>query len=106
MGFSELVWDSVVMVPDLTQCQLQALRDIGQTPDTALVYPLCYCATDNGGKASAAGPKDALFAFHRLCCPPNPQKKLSGEPFTPTLVIPFDMFPHTVHCELVLLFTR
>lgn len=67
---------------------------------------MCYCATDNGGKASAAGLKDALFAFHRLCCPPDPGKKLAGEPFAPTLAIPFDMFPHTVHCELVLLFTR
>ncbi|XP_064933838.1 tRNA (uracil-5-)-methyltransferase homolog B isoform X3 [Columba livia] len=49
---------------------------------------------------------EAMRNFLELCCPPNPQKKLSGEPFTPTLVIPFDMFPHTVHCELVLLFTR
>ncbi|NXY76251.1 TRM2 methyltransferase, partial [Glareola pratincola] len=45
-------------------------------------------------------------AFHRLCCPPDPGKKLAGEPFAPALAVPFDMFPHTVHCELVLLFTR
>ena len=104
MRFSELVWDSVLMIPDL--CQLQTLKDVSQTYETSLVHPVCYCATDNGGKYSATGLKDALFAFHRLCCPPNPGKKLAGEPFAPTLAIPFDMFPHTVHCELVLLFTR
>ncbi|OPJ89593.1 tRNA (uracil(54)-C(5))-methyltransferase-like protein [Patagioenas fasciata monilis] len=49
---------------------------------------------------------EAMRNFLELCCPPDPRKKLAGEPFTPTLVIPFDMFPHTVHCELVLLFTR
>lgn len=94
------------MVPDLSQSQLQALRDVSQTSDTSLVHPLWYCATGNGGKASAAGLKDALSAVHRLCCPPDPRKNLAGEPFAPVLAVPFDMFPHTVHCELVLLFTR
>ncbi|XP_072785380.1 tRNA (uracil-5-)-methyltransferase homolog B isoform X2 [Taeniopygia guttata] len=49
---------------------------------------------------------EAMRNFLELCCPPDPQKKLAGEPFVPVLAIPFDMFPHTVHCELVLLFTR
>ncbi|NXX36190.1 TRM2 methyltransferase, partial [Nicator chloris] len=49
---------------------------------------------------------EAMRNFLELCCPPDPQKKLAGEPFAPVLAIPFDMFPHTVHCELVLLFTR
>uniref|UniRef100_A0A8B9Z8T2 tRNA (uracil(54)-C(5))-methyltransferase n=1 Tax=Buteo japonicus TaxID=224669 RepID=A0A8B9Z8T2_9AVES len=49
---------------------------------------------------------EAMRNFLELCCPPDPGKKLAGEPFAPTLAIPFDMFPHTVHCELVLLFTR
>ncbi|KAM6057393.1 tRNA (uracil-5-)-methyltransferase homolog B isoform 2-T4 [Theristicus caerulescens] len=49
---------------------------------------------------------EAMRNFLELCCPSDPGKKLAGEPFAPTLAIPFDMFPHTVHCELVLLFTR
>ncbi|NXK00888.1 TRM2 methyltransferase, partial [Corythaixoides concolor] len=49
---------------------------------------------------------EAMRNFLELCCPPDPGNKLAGEPFAPTLAIPFDMFPHTVHCELVLLFTR
>ncbi|XP_009995372.1 PREDICTED: tRNA (uracil(54)-C(5))-methyltransferase homolog [Chaetura pelagica] len=49
---------------------------------------------------------EAMRNFLELCCPPDPGKKLAGEPFVPVLAVPFDMFPHTVHCELVLLFTR
>ncbi|NXF10457.1 TRM2 methyltransferase, partial [Smithornis capensis] len=49
---------------------------------------------------------EAMRNFLELCCPPEPRKKLTGEPFAPVLAIPFDLFPHTVHCELVLLFTR
>ncbi|NWI52669.1 TRM2 methyltransferase, partial [Calyptomena viridis] len=49
---------------------------------------------------------EAMRNFLELCCPPDPRKKLTGEPFAPVLAIPFDMFPHTFHCELVLLFTR
>ncbi|XP_062441005.1 tRNA (uracil-5-)-methyltransferase homolog B [Rhea pennata] len=49
---------------------------------------------------------EAMRNFLELCCPPNPRKKLAEEPFAPTLAVPFDMFPHTAHCELVLLFTR
>ncbi|NXI14015.1 TRM2 methyltransferase, partial [Irena cyanogastra] len=49
---------------------------------------------------------EAMRNFLELCCPPDPRKKLAGEPFAPVLAVPFDMFPHTVHCELVLLFTR
>ncbi|NXF33819.1 TRM2 methyltransferase, partial [Nyctibius bracteatus] len=49
---------------------------------------------------------EAMRNFLELCCLPDPRKKLAGEPFAPMLAIPFDMFPHTVHCELVLLLTR
>lgn len=49
---------------------------------------------------------EAMRNFLELCCPPDPRKKMAGEPFAPVMAIPFDMFPHTVHCELVLLFTR
>lgn len=49
---------------------------------------------------------EAMRNFRELCCPPDPQKKLTGEAFSPTLAVPVDMFPHTPHCELVLLFER
>ncbi|KAF6716499.1 tRNA (uracil(54)-C(5))-methyltransferase-like protein B [Oryzias melastigma] len=49
---------------------------------------------------------EAMRNFRELCCLPDPQKKLTGEAFSPTLAVPVDMFPHTPHCELVLLFER
>ncbi|XP_034537562.1 tRNA (uracil(54)-C(5))-methyltransferase homolog-B [Notolabrus celidotus] len=47
---------------------------------------------------------EAMRNFRELCCPP--EQKLTGKAFTPTLAVPVDMFPHTPHCELVLLFER
>ncbi|XP_027464008.1 tRNA (uracil(54)-C(5))-methyltransferase homolog isoform X2 [Zalophus californianus] len=41
-----------------------------------------------------------------LCCPPDSAKKLVGEPFVLRKAVPVDLFPHTLHCELVLLFAR
>uniref|UniRef100_A0A8C3WT81 tRNA (uracil(54)-C(5))-methyltransferase n=1 Tax=Catagonus wagneri TaxID=51154 RepID=A0A8C3WT81_9CETA len=41
-----------------------------------------------------------------LCCPSDSAKKLLGEPFVLRQAVPVDLFPHTPHCELVLLFTR
>lgn len=49
---------------------------------------------------------EAMRNFRELCCAPDPWKKLTGEAFSPTLAVPVDMFPHTAHCELVLLFER
>ncbi|XP_015715749.1 tRNA (uracil(54)-C(5))-methyltransferase homolog isoform X2 [Coturnix japonica] len=49
---------------------------------------------------------EAMRNFLQLCCPADPGKKLEGDPFAPALAVPFDMFPHTAHCELVLLLTR
>ncbi|XP_023396930.1 tRNA (uracil-5-)-methyltransferase homolog B isoform X2 [Loxodonta africana] len=49
---------------------------------------------------------EATRNFIELCCPPNSEKKLLGEPFVLREAIPVDLFPHTAHCELVLLFTR
>nr|XP_033801708.1 tRNA (uracil(54)-C(5))-methyltransferase homolog isoform X6 [Geotrypetes seraphini] len=49
---------------------------------------------------------EAMRNFIELCCPPNTQKKLFGEPFALMHAIPVDLFPHTSHCELVLLFKR
>ncbi|XP_064174393.1 tRNA (uracil-5-)-methyltransferase homolog B [Anguilla rostrata] len=49
---------------------------------------------------------EATRNFLELCCPADPQKKLTGEPFTMMAALPVDMFPHTLHCELLLLFQR
>ena len=49
---------------------------------------------------------EAMRNFIELCCPPDPQKKLTGEAFSPRVAVPIDMFPHTQHCELVLLLER
>ena len=40
----------------------------------------------------------------KLCQPAS--KKYSGLPFVPVRAIPIDMFPHTPHCELVLVLER
>ncbi|XP_067903957.1 tRNA (uracil-5-)-methyltransferase homolog B isoform X2 [Heterodontus francisci] len=49
---------------------------------------------------------EAMRNFLELCCLPDQQKKLFGDPFAPMLAVPVDMFPHTSHCELLLLFER
>nr|XP_015201758.1 PREDICTED: tRNA (uracil(54)-C(5))-methyltransferase homolog [Lepisosteus oculatus] len=49
---------------------------------------------------------EAMRNFRDLCCPPDGQKKLTGHPFVPTSATPVDMFPHTAHCELLLVFER
>ncbi|XP_027715709.1 tRNA (uracil(54)-C(5))-methyltransferase homolog [Vombatus ursinus] len=41
-----------------------------------------------------------------LCRPPDPDGNLMGEPFVLRRAVPVDMFPHSLQCELVMLFTR
>ncbi|XP_049591131.1 tRNA (uracil-5-)-methyltransferase homolog B isoform X1 [Syngnathus scovelli] len=48
----------------------------------------------------------AMRNFTELCCAPDPERKLTGDAFSPSLALPVDMFPHTEHCELVILFER
>lgn len=49
---------------------------------------------------------EAMRNFRELCGRADFRKKFSGEPFKPILAVPVDMFPHTSHCELVLVFER
>ncbi|XP_042358442.1 tRNA (uracil(54)-C(5))-methyltransferase homolog-B [Plectropomus leopardus] len=49
---------------------------------------------------------ESMRNFRELCCAPDQKKKLTGDAFSPTLAVPVDMFPHTPHCEVVLLFER
>ncbi|CAM4615229.1 unnamed protein product [Caretta caretta] len=50
--------------------------------------------------------REAMRNFLEFCCPPDSGKKLVREPSAPLLAVPVDMFPQTMHCELVILFTR
>ncbi|XP_031434891.1 tRNA (uracil(54)-C(5))-methyltransferase homolog-B [Clupea harengus] len=49
---------------------------------------------------------EAMRNFRDLCCSSEQHRKLSGKPFAPRVAVPVDMFPHTLHCELVLVFER
>lgn len=46
----------------------------------------------------------ALFNFIALCRPKG--EKMSGTPFRPKLAVPLDMFPHTEHSELIMVFEK
>ncbi|KAI7805568.1 tRNA (uracil-5-)-methyltransferase homolog B [Triplophysa rosa] len=49
---------------------------------------------------------EAMRNFKELCCGSDDQRKILGEAFRPTVAVPVDLFPHTPHCELVLVFER
>ncbi|XP_052006737.1 tRNA (uracil-5-)-methyltransferase homolog B-like [Xyrauchen texanus] len=49
---------------------------------------------------------EAMRNFRDLCCSSDIQRKFTGDAFTPTVAVPVDLFPHTPHCELVLVFER
>ena len=41
-----------------------------------------------------------------FCSLISPSDDVDVEPFTPVVAVPVDMFPQTLHCELVVLFER
>jgi tRNA (uracil-5-)-methyltransferase len=45
-----------------------------------------------------------LGNFVDLCR--RPSLRVKGTPFSPVMAVPVDLFPHTPHCELVILFQR
>ncbi|KAK7148486.1 hypothetical protein R3I93_012730 [Phoxinus phoxinus] len=49
---------------------------------------------------------EAMRNFRELCCSSDFKRKITGEAFKPTVAVPVDLFPHTTHCELVLVFER
>jgi len=69
---------------------LRALRNCRHIQ--RLVYVSC--------NPSKSLPRDAVA----LCGPPS--QRLKGEAFRPVKAIPVDMFPHTSHCEVVMVFER
>lgn len=49
---------------------------------------------------------EAMRNLRELCGKTDLKRKISGEAFMPKLAVPVDMFPHTPHCELVLVLER
>jgi hypothetical protein len=45
------------------------------------------------------------FCFHFSLIRPE-SKKIKGKPFVPVRAVPVDLFPDTMHCELIILFER
>nr|XP_006819055.1 PREDICTED: tRNA (uracil-5-)-methyltransferase homolog A-like [Saccoglossus kowalevskii] len=52
----------------------------------------------------SCSPRSAESNFVDLCR--QTSKRIKGEAFRPTCAIPVDLFPHTKHCELIVLFER
>eukprot|EP00731_Ephydatia_muelleri_P022978 Em0015g561a len=52
----------------------------------------------------SCNPQGAVSNFVDFCR--KPSHRLKGLPFRPVRAIPVDMFPHTSHCEMVVLFER
>ncbi|KAI5108034.1 tRNA (uracil(54)-C(5))-methyltransferase-like-B [Silurus meridionalis] len=49
---------------------------------------------------------EAMRNFRELCGKTDLKRRFTGECFKPKLAVPVDMFPHTPHCELVLVLER
>lgn len=49
---------------------------------------------------------EAMRNFRELCCSVGLVRRITGEAFKPVVAVPVDLFPHTPHCELVLVFER
>lgn len=69
---------------------LRALR--GCPPVQRIVYVSC-------------NPTNSLIQDAVTLCGPK-TKSVTGEPFRPVHAIPVDLFPHTPHCEMVIVFER
>ena len=53
----------------------------------------------------SCNPKGSLIENGSALCGPK-SKAFKGQPFRPVRAIPVDLFPHTAHCEMVMVFER
>uniref|UniRef100_H3B9R3 tRNA (uracil(54)-C(5))-methyltransferase n=1 Tax=Latimeria chalumnae TaxID=7897 RepID=H3B9R3_LATCH len=86
---------SAVVNPSRSGLHYRVIRAIRNCSD---IRTLVYVSCKPDG--------EAMRNFLELCCPPDKNKKLLGDPFVPSLAVPVDLFPHTSHCELVVMFQR
>lgn len=84
----------IVAIVDPPRAGLQT-KSIQQLRNSEKITRLVYIS---------CSPHQALKNFVDLC--KNSSKTLRGDPFEPKVVVPVDLFPHTAHCELVILFER
>ncbi|XP_070573443.1 tRNA (uracil-5-)-methyltransferase homolog A-like isoform X2 [Ptychodera flava] len=52
----------------------------------------------------SCSPRSAVHNFTDLCRPTS--NRIKGEPFKPVCAVPVDLFPHTKHCEMIIVFER
>ncbi|DBA03162.1 TPA: hypothetical protein N0F65_003882 [Lagenidium giganteum] len=86
---------NVVAIVDPPRAGLhnQVLRSLrGCPPVKRIVYVSC-------------NPTGSLIQDATMLCGPK-TKSINGEPFHPAYGVPVDMFPHTPHCEMIVVFER
>lgn len=86
--------ETVVAIVDPPRAGLQT-KSITQLRNSEKIKRLVYIS---------CSPSQVLKNFVDLC--KNCSKTMKGDPFVPVVAVPVDMFPHTPHCELVVLFER
>ncbi|XP_048126167.1 tRNA (uracil(54)-C(5))-methyltransferase homolog-B isoform X1 [Alosa alosa] len=86
---------TAVVNPSRAGLHYRVIRALRNHPT---IHRLVYISCKPGG--------EAMRNFRDLCCSSEQQRKLTGKPFVPKVAIPVDMFPQTLHCELILVFER
>ncbi|XP_076354258.1 tRNA (uracil-5-)-methyltransferase homolog A isoform X2 [Tachypleus tridentatus] len=85
---------NIVAVVDPPRAGLQ-IKVIKTVRATTQIHHLIYVS---------CSPETALTNFVDLCRPAS--NNYRGDCFVPVIAIPVDLFPHTPHCELVIVFER
>ncbi|XP_045448001.1 tRNA (uracil-5-)-methyltransferase homolog A [Melitaea cinxia] len=86
--------DNIIAIVDPPRAGLH-MRAVTQLRNTQKVKRLIYIS---------CSPSSAIKNFVDLARPSS--KTLKGAPFVPVCAVPVDMFPHTRHVELLILFER
>ncbi|XP_036597280.1 tRNA (uracil(54)-C(5))-methyltransferase homolog [Trichosurus vulpecula] len=88
---------SLMALVDPSQCGLSS-RVVQDIRNCKAIQTLVFVSCRPYGKS--------IENIIELCRPPDPDGSLLGEPFVLRRAVPVDMFPHSLQCELVMLFTR